>query len=158
MAPPIRIVSPDIVVPTLDAPPLKPVDVSSGLDSVAEGLAEVARVERIAKANEAQIAISSGFRRIDDEVRSTPPDQKRELFDERAAQLHKNVFGAIDDNKVRDSVRSDFQRSYGLFGGRAAADAFSGQTTNALANADAETEELTKQIATARAPHERDAL
>jgi hypothetical protein len=39
----IRIVSPDFTVPVLDAPRLKPIDVSSGLESVASGLEDLDR-------------------------------------------------------------------------------------------------------------------
>jgi hypothetical protein len=67
----IRIVSPDFTVPVLDAPRLKPIDVSSGLESVAGGLEELDRAHNITQVNDAQIGFTDAFRELDQNVRPT---------------------------------------------------------------------------------------
>src|SRR6267142_3696603 len=91
MAPPIRIVSPELTVPVLDAPRLKPIDVSSGLESVAGGLEDLARAHKITEVNNAQIGFTDAFRDLDQNVRAAPWDQKQPLFDEGAARFSSNI-------------------------------------------------------------------
>src|SRR6185369_796069 len=118
----IRIVSPQLQVPVLDAPRLKAIDVSSGLESVADGLDQLGRVEQAAKLNDAQIALSGRFRDLANQLRSTPAERKRQVFEDGAARIGKDVVGAADQGPVRDVLSTDFQRHYNAFGAQVDAD------------------------------------
>ena len=155
MSPPIRIVSPELTVPVLDAPRLKPVDVSSGLEAAAGGFDQLARARRIGEASDTQIGFTQAFSDLDNEVRAAPWDQKQALFDERADQIREQLLDPVTDPQVREAVEPEFDRTLGIYRAHTVHDAFTGETAYHLASADANADDMARRIAFARSPQER---
>ncbi len=158
MAPPIRIVSPELTVPVLDAPRLKPIDVSSGLESVAGGLEDLARAHKITEVNDAQIGFTNAFRDLDASVRQAPWDEKQPLFDEHAAAIRRQYLDPVTGKQQRQALEPEFERTVGIYQAHTAHDAFRAEAAHNIAAAGIATGKIAAQVAIARSPQEREML
>ncbi len=158
MSPPIRIVSPELTVPVLDAPRLKPIDVSSGLESVAGGLEDLARAHKITEVNDAQIGFTNAFRDLDASVRQAPWDEKQPLFDEHAATIRRQYLDPVTGRQQRQALEPEFDRTVGIYQAHTAHDAFRAEAAHNIAAAGIATGKIAAQVAIARSPQEREML
>jgi hypothetical protein len=154
----IRIVSPEFTVPVLDAPRLKPIDVSSGLESVASGLEELDRAHKITQVNDAQIGFTDAFRELDQNVRTAPWDQKQPLFDQGAAQIRRQYLDPVTGRQQRQALEPEFDRTLGIYQTHTAHDAFQAEAAHNIAAAGAAMGKIASQVAIARSPQEREML
>ncbi len=158
MSPPIRIVSPELTVPILDAPRLKPVDVSSGLESVAGGLEDLTRAHKITEVNDALIGFTDAFRDLDANVRAAPWDQKQHTFAEGADSIRRQFLNPVTGKLQRQALEPEFDRTVGIYRAHTAHDAFRAEAAHNIAAAGIATGKIAAQVAIARSPQEREML
>lgn len=153
----ISIYAPQITVPVADAPRSSGVDVSSGLTALAESRARIEQAQRVTMVNDAQIGSAKAFDGLNETLRRTPWQDKRRVFQEGLAKIRNEYFDSIPDGQARSLFKPDFERMAGINQAEVNNDAFKGEQSHNIAQANDAVDVFARQAAFARSPQEREA-
>jgi hypothetical protein len=134
-------------------------DVSSGILALGEVAAkaedDLHKAHQATMLTDAQVALGKGARRIDEENRRLPWDQKVSHLKDGWERLRAETFGSITDQEVLRAFTGEFERNYGSYEAHTLDDAFKGESAHNIAKADESMDDSAWRAANARSDAER---